>query len=787
MIYNYLRTALRQVAKYRSTVAINLMGLAFGLACSMMCFVHLRYQYSFDNFHENKENIFRIVTGDVTGTEGWVKMAAPVPPKLKNDLPEIQSYCRLNNASYNESVAVESDGEIFLESSFMMADPTFFNVFSFPLVKGDASSVLKDINSVVISESIAQKLFGRVDPIGKVISLKDNQADFQVSGVMKDLPEPTHLRADYLVSFENVDRLLGAKHSDAWRAFNFFAYVQLTPGSNPIEVQKKMQEIRVDLPGQEALTFGAFGLQKMTDIHFQHNRGNMKPSYDPMYIYIFMALAIGVLVITIMNYFNLATMLSLRRVREIGVRKSIGATTRQISTQLISENIATAIISLLLGVLVLEILSPLASHVLGYTLHASYTDPYFVGTFVILALTLGILSGSYLSWFSARFKSSSILKVSSAGKPAVQHTLIFIQFAMSLGLIASSLVINKQMQFIGNKHLGFEKEHVINIKLSRGLEAAQLTALKSELKKLSGVAAVASSDFTPGRANWNQTVWWEGQTADQSMFIIPADREFIQAMEMELVEGSYADLQSDAPVSYLINEAAAKEIGWDVALGKLISPFGASNKLPVTAVVKDFNYTSLHQGIEPLVIVLYKERKFSKLSVRLAGGNLADEIAGVKGVYASVAGNTPFEFSFMDENIAQLYETERQMNGIVLMLTTVAVAFALLGIYALISFSIENRTKEIAIRKVLGISAVDLLSLFSGTYLKIAIASAVVTIPVCWSMLSSWLGRFTYKIDLNPLWFAGSLLAVVIAISGIAIMKYASMRQINPASSLKHE
>lgn len=787
MIDNYLRTALRQLMKYRGTVAINLLGLSFGLACCMMCFIHLRYQFSFDSFHENKNEIFRVITGDAVNSQSWVKMAAPIPPKLKNDVPEIESFCRFHSVSYSDRVAVESNGETFLESSFMMADPVFFNMFSYPLLKGSADDVLSDINSVVISETIARKLFGDIDPIGKTIRLKDNNLDFQVSGVMKDLPEITHLRCDYMVSFENLERLLGQGRSQAWNEFNYFAYVQLTKGSDVEEVQKKIQAIRIDLPGQEALAFGELRLQPLTDIHFEHNRGNLKPSYDPKYLYIFMALAVSVLVITIMNYFNLSTMLSLRRMREIGVRKSVGATTQQISSQLISENIATTMISFLLGLIFLEVLSPLAGFVLGYSFRISYTDPYFIGGFLLLAVLLGTFSGSYLAWFSARFKPGSILKGSASNRPVVQNVLIFVQFALSLGLIACSMVINKQMQFITNKDLGFDQAHVINLNLSRDLSVTQLNSLKEELRKLPEVEAVAMSNFTPGRANWHQSVWWEGQTEDVSMFIIPVDRDFLEAMKMELVEGTYDDLQTQEPMSYVINEAAKELIGWDKSQGRLVAAFGSETKRPVAAVVKDFNYTSLHQGIEPLVMVLYKEAQFSKLSVRLMPGSITSQIDHVKKSYEKVAGNLPFEFTFMDENIAELYHSERQMNGVVLMLTTVAVAFALLGIYALISFSIENRTKEIAIRKVLGISAADLLSLFSGTYLKIAIASAVVTIPVCWVMLGSWLGRFNYKIELSPLWFAASLLVVLAAITAIALLKYASMRQINPASSLKHE
>jgi putative ABC transport system permease protein len=588
---------------------------------------------------------------------------------------------------------------------------------------------------------------------------------------MKDLPQNTHLVSDYLVSFENLERILGAGRSTAWREFNYFAYLQRTDGANISEVEKKIQNIRVSLPNQDDLTFGELRLQPITAVHFEHSRGNLKPSYDRKYLYIFLAVAISVLVITVMNYLNLATMLSLRRSKEIGVRRSIGATRRQILTQFITENIGITITSLVIGFILLELLSPVATSVLGYSFHVPYSDVYFLPSFIILATILGIITGA-----------TNRLNI-----PGIKNALIFVQFALSFGLITSSIVISKQMHFISNKDLGFEQHHVINVSMGKDITPTQLSSLKTELRKLPDVSAVASSDFTPGRTNWNQTIWWEGQTEEQSMFLIGVDQDFVKAMGIGLVEGNYEDLQSEDKTQYVINEAAMKAIGWDQAKGKMISPFGERAKLPVAAVVKDFNYFSLHQAVQPLVLVVSKERSFARLSVLVAPGDINSRIEQIKNTYDKITGGLPFEFSFMDDTISQLYNAELQMNAVVMMLTVVAVVFAFLGIYALISFSIENRTKEIAVRKVLGVSPISLLSLFSGSYLKIAVVAAVVAIPVCWSILNTWLGQFTYKIDIEPLWFAGSLVAVMMSISFVAFLKYTAMRQINPATSLKHE
>lgn len=284
---NYAHTLLRQLRKFKTTYSINLAGLAFGLACCLVCIVHIRYEFSFDQFHPDGDRIFRMVNGDPSTTDSWVKTAPPIPIKLKAEIPEVEEFVRLHSVTYSEKVVVEYGEKTFLEPYFLMADPNFFQVFHFPLAFGQASTVLADINSIAISRTIASKLFGQDDPVGKVIRLKDNQLDFTVTGVFNDLPANTHLRCDYLVSFENLDRIFGKGSSESWNQYNYFAYIKLHPAANRNAVVSKIQAITVDLPGKNQVSFKKFELQPITDIHFQHNRGNQMPSYDVRYIFIF--------------------------------------------------------------------------------------------------------------------------------------------------------------------------------------------------------------------------------------------------------------------------------------------------------------------------------------------------------------------------------------------------------------------------------------------------------------------------------------------------------------------
>lgn len=785
---NYFLTLLRQLSKYRSTYTINILGLAFGLACCLVCFVHIRYEYSFDQFHSEGKQLYRMVNGDPATVDHWVKTAAPIPPKLKAEVPEVESFTRLHSVTHDEKVLVEYDGELLLEPNFLMADPNFFDVFNFPLITGSASS-LAEQNSVFLSETAAARILGD-NPIGKVIRLKDLQLEFLVKGIFKDLPSNTHLRCDFLISFENLDRVFGKGSSESWNQYNYFAYIKLQQGADVVTVNNKIQALTQELPGTSQVSFKKFQLQPVTDIHFQHNRGNMLPAYDIRYLYIFGTMALSVLVICLMNYFNISAMLSIKRMKEVGIRKSIGATTAQLNRQFLLESLGLSTISLLLCVLLVELLKPLLSSLLASPVRIPYTDPYFVLFTVVLFGLLVVVCCAYLVFHVNRIQSVSMVKAAT-GKTAqsglVQHTLIFFQFGISTMLLISSYVIVTQMRFLQSKNLGFDKEQVIRVNVPKGIDAATRSSLKNEVAKSGNVEQAAFSDFVPGKSNWNNSTWWEGQTEPESMSIITAGMDFIPTMKIDLVEGNLEELRSSTEIQYLVNEAALEQIGWATGKGRFISPFGEQRKKAILGVVKDFNFRSLHNKIAPLVLVVYPDRTFSQLYVRLTPGGVKKGIEETETAFKSLIPGLPFEFSFLDESIDKLYEAETRMEDIVVVLTMVSVIFALLGIYTLISFAIENRMKEVAIRKVLGISANQLIGLFTTSYFKLAVMSGLLVIPVCWKLAAEWLTHFDYRIEPSISGFFGILLIMVVLVAGIGLVKYLSIDRINPAATLRSE
>ena len=343
------------------------------------------------------------------------------------------------------------------------------------------------------------------------------------------------------------------------------------------------------------------------------------------------------------------------------------------------------------------------------------------------------------------------------------------------------------MNFLQKKNLGFNHSQILTVPLSSSITPSQVEELKNQIKQSALVEDVAASSFIPGTANWNQTVWWEGQTEPLSMFIISVDKDFLRTMQIDLIDGDMKQIAESMETQYILNRSAVDLIGWDVPIGRAFSPFGQGRKQTVTAVIENFNYMSLHHAVAPLVLVISDDFALNQLAIRISDANLKEAVAQVESGYKTVLGDIPFEYSFMDDNINRLYESEIRLGRVVSSLTIVAVLFALFGVYGLISFSIENKTKEIAIRKVLGVAPKELLIMFSKTYFQLMLIAFVVCITVIWSVMTNWLSNFSYRVEINPLWFAISFVAVMVPISVIGFIKYLSTRDINPAQALKND
>ncbi|GAB5524723.1 MAG: ABC transporter permease [Roseivirga sp.] len=791
MYKNYFLTSLRTLLKNKFYFFLNVLGLSIGIAACLLCYLHISYELSYDRYNANAASTYRLITGDLKGGNGWVRVSAPMPPALKANIPEIERYARLVNITRDPQVTVEYNRTIFSESKFFLTDPDFLEIYDVPLLRGQKSQVLADQNAVILSASAAEKYFGSEEPIGKTVRVND-QFNFQVSGVFEDIPFNAHFDVDFLISFENLERVApGASLTGNWGQFNYFAYLQLAKGADPAVVQTKIQSTEINLGDNRNFDMSEIGIQPLSEIHFVDNRGNLKPAYNFRYIYIYGAIAVAILFISFINFVNLSIAGSTKRIKEVGVRKVVGAGRGQLILQFIAEAFLIAFFAVVASLVLSNyLLIPAVNELMNSRIVIDFSDPLMLAVLAGMLLLISLSSGSYIAWFIISSNPISALKGgrSVGGKGTVfKNILLGLQFCISTVLILSSLFIYQQLQFLGDKDLGMSKDQVVNVALSNKTAQESEEVLASRLGQISGVRDVAGSNFIPGGANWNQNVWWEGQEEPISMFLISVDENFVKTVDMELIEGDMAQILNGKGTQYILNEAAVKHIGWESALGKPFSAGGQQNAKPIAGVVKDYNFRSLHHGIDPCIIVISSSRTHSQLAVKVDGQDVRQVLTQMETAYHEVLPEMQFEYTFMDEGFAVLYEAETRTSKIVGALTVVAIVLAILGLYALLTFAVQERTRELAIRKVLGIKLQQTLFLLSGNYVKLLIIANVVAIPVTWYMLDGWLNNFNYRVSLGAVTFIATIGLTFLLIYLIAGLKTVQSNRINPTQALRHE
>jgi putative ABC transport system permease protein len=794
MLKKNLLIQLRAIAKKPMLFLINIFGLSVGIAACMLCYLHIDYERSFDRYHQNAENIYRLVNGDMAAGEGWVKVSAPIPPRLASDIPEIAQYARFTKITYDTKVTVDFAGNFFNEEHFYMADPALLDMFDIPLVSGSRGHALEDINSVIISESMAQKIFGDQDPMGEIINV-DGQFDFVVKAIFADIPLNSHMTFDFLIDFANLERMFkGTSLTANWGQFNYFAYVQLNADAQELVVEEKIANTHIDLGRNEAMGLEDVNLQKVTDIHFQANRGNLKASYDVKYLYVYGAVSAAILLISLINFINLTIAGSTKRIKEVGVRKAIGARKSQLVSQYISETFITALASMVAAMFIVKfVFLKMANQIFDSAIALDFSQPNLLVTVVLLVVFISISSGCYIAIFVTSFQPIHVLKGTfKIGKKGTgfKNLLLGAQFVISIAMIMSSIFIYKQLTYLKGKDLGLSTEQVISVSLYNQEARAQADLVKRELLQLKEVESASVGRFTAGAANWHQTVWWEGQTEAESMSIIIVDKDFVKTMSLNLVEGTAEHIEKElAPgeYRYIINASARDLMGWDDALDKSFSAFGKQKKAPIAGVVADFNYRSLHNTVDPVVLAYYDGAKRSELLIKVNSSDYTEVLETLEHKFHAVLPDTPFAYHFLDDKFEQLYQSENRTSKIVGFLTMIAIMLALLGLYGLLSFAIVERTKEIAIRKILGINLPDTMVLLSSGYAKLLLISNVIAIPIVWYGMRQWLTNFSYRIDMNVLEFVAVsvlvwlFLAITISLSAFHVNK------IDAVSGLRYE
>lgn len=802
MLLNYLKIAYRNIAKNKLHTTINVAGLSLGIASVFLITIYLRYELNYDTFYDQPENLYRITWEN---ENPQTRTPHPMAQAMVADFPEVESAVSLSPlwapGLTREIFSIrnlEKDLR-FDESNALAVDTTFFDVFRFPVVRGDAKKALKNVNGLLISESIAKKYFGDEDPIGKHLAVNSDTLLLEVMAVFKDIPMQSHFHFDFLVSYVREKTLDPGDAYYTWADFGHFNYLRLKPGADPKALEKKLMpwiQKYIDVSDKDfrnlvANNYG-FRVQPVTDIHLKSNiRWELEPNGNIEYVYIMAAAALLTLIIACINFMNLMTAKSVDRAKEIGIRKSLGAHRQQLAMQFLNESILLTLISLAFAMMIVEVLLPYYNTLTGQAFNLNYVEalPFLL----ILCIVIGVGSGIYPSIFLSAVKPQEILKgklhASSKGG-GLRSTLIVFQFAISMTLISGAVIIFNQLEFIKNKNLGFDKEEILIIPLKNESVTPRLQALKSELMRIEGVTFVsASSNLPGGQFNQNPVSTVQDPTRRVDCSEAFVDYDFLQTLNIKLTDGRFflPENLADSTAAYVINETAARQLNLSQPVGSEIR-WEVDDRLitgRVIGVMEDFHFQSFHEPIRPLLFVLYPA--YNHLVIKLNTQNFENKIAKIKEVYSEFDNAFDFEFSFFDDRLDQQYKAEERTGIVFSSFAFIAIAIACFGLFAMAMLTFSQRTKEVSIRKILGASVPGLMILLLSDFTKLIFIAIVISIPFAWWMMDNWLDNFMYQVGIQPSVFVLSGL-VLLLISWITLSYFTlKTSRTNPAEILKNE
>jgi len=786
MFRNYLKIALRNIRKHKGYSFINIAGLAIGIAACLLLFLWVRDELSYDRYHDKADRIYRVISQyeaeGKTRRFGWT--SAPVGPALVNEFPEIEKAVRFARNGF----VVSYQNKRFVEQVYF-TDPEVFDVFSFPLVKGNPKNALKEPYSIVISEEMSRKYFGDEDPLGKIITLGE-QRDYRITGIFKDIPQNSHFRFRFLGLFSDY----ASSHFDQWGISNYWTYILVSENFSPDEFEEKIPPFVEKHRGKDSryVYKTSYPLQALTRIHLYSNlRGEIGPNSSMGIIYIFSAIAVFILLIACLNYINLSTARYAIRAKEVGLRKVIGATRPQLIKQFLGETFLFSFIALPLSVMLAELFLPLFNSLSGKKLAVHYFDNIFlVPVLAFIILFVGFASGIFPAFFISTLKPVSALrgmfKASSKGS-ALRKTLIVGQFAISILFLVSTFIVFSQLNYMRNRNLGLDKEHVVTLPIYDKDVLGKLETIKNEFLQSSSVLNVSVSNFFPGKATMYQNYRYEGMSESENPMIrwLVVDHAFIETFGIELVAGRNFSKRfpSDIDHAYILNESAVKEIGWESPVGKELE---IMNKGPVIGVVKDFHFRPLHQKIEPAALYIYP-KLFQYISVRISPTDFSRSLDFLKAKWQALVPGQTFQYSFLDEDFDNLYKAEMRLGKIFTVVTFLAIFIACLGLFGLAAFEALQRTKEMGIRKVLGASAAGIVLLLSKEFTKWVLLANIIAWPVAYYAMNRWLQNFAYRINIGPLIFIQS--AVLALLVALLTVSYQAMKVslANPVDTLRYE
>lgn len=795
MFKSYLKTAWRNLWKNKTMASINILGLVTGITCCLLIGLYLQHEFSYDRFQQKGNRIARVLMA-YRFTSGDFKTvpvtSTKVLPVLARTFPEVETGVRM--ANYDRIITLGD--KQFEEEDFMYADSTFFDVFSFRLLQGHPKASLSGLHKVILTTSTAHRYFGSENPVGKILKVGSDATPYEVTGIMEDCPSNSQIKFDFLASFSSLQ----ANQEKTWWNANYTTFLLLKDKHAFAPLQANLASyMKKDMAGQNA--FIEFTLEHFDQIHLHSEFDSFVPNTHIAYLYILTGVALLVLTIACFTYVNLSTARSLDRSKEVGIRKAIGALKQQIFRQFISESLLLSMLAVLISAGLVILLLPAFNQLAGTTLSArSLLSPATVAIVLLMIVCISFLAGSYPALVLAAFRPVKVLK-GPVGKNSsgawLRKTLIVFQFGISVFLVIATFIIHQQMRYIQEKKLGYERDHVLVLPYDNKMNNMGST-IKQELLTVPGITSVARTAHLPTSivGGYNMRTATMPETDNMSVIANPVDEDFIKTMGMRIIAGSDLTRQDMADLDqpegreviyhYILNESAAKVLGWtpQEAVGKKMF-LDVSRPGIVRGVVQDFHFQSLHAAIQPLV--LFPERWGRNLLVKITGSNIPQTIQALQAKWKSLVPHRPFDYHFLDEDYNKMYNAEIRLGKIMNLFAGIAIVLACMGLFGLSYHAIQQRQKEIGIRKVLGASVAQLLLLVSKGFLSLVLMAFVITVPLTWWAMNKWLEDFAYRISIGWLVFGVAGFIVLLIAACTVSFQAVKAALMNPVKSLRSE
>lgn len=794
MFRNYLKIAFRSFLKQKLTTSINIIGLSVGIACASLGYIFVQHELSYDRFHDQHDQIYWMSTSinsqfNLSGTPG------PLAPNLKETFPEVSEAFRLQE---NE-ILVQAGNEFFKEEGLFI-DSNFFSFFSFELLEGNPNAIFPTQNSLLLTTTMAEKYFGRENPIGKTLSLqvKGKESLFNVAGIAADPPQNTSIPFTFLLPLETLYQDQPSALVSDWKSFPLTNFIRLRKADDLAALKEKIPAFTTDKFGKEGDVAYSFTLRALADYHLQDGflANGLSAPADMTYVRILGIIAVLILLVACFNFMNLASAQGSRRLLEVGVRRVLGADRPHLIGQFLAESVLLSLISLFFGAILLDLSLPFVAQLTGFPLHIQWTDPAIFLPLLGIATFTGLLAGMYPSLLFSKLKAIDTFKskFKAGGNNWVTKGSLVFQFALSIGLLSCTFIMYQQQQFIKDKNLGFDKEQVLVIPTQfRYSEKDQTTRFveqyKNEVNAYPDVLKASGVSYSFNRGNSGLFIEEEDGT-NTVVFQYDVDTDYLSTLDIKLLEGRNFDLEqtSDASQSLIVNEAFVKHYGVeDISTYKLPARFEQLANMQIIGVVENYNYLDLKSKIRPMIWRMPKAPYYGHMLIKISPNAVDKTIAQLRSSWQTLNPSKPFEFFFLDEDIQQQYVVEERWNKAISGAAILAILIACMGLFGLIALILIERTKEIGIRKVLGASVPDITWLIAKQFVILLVLAALVAIPVSWWAMQQWLENFAFKIDIKVFIFVAALAITLFIALLTTSLQSAKAALRNPVESLRYE